>query len=263
MIDPNRRTTTKHLSGIQKYPGWNWKKTQADRTAARIRENADDRAHFAQLRHTGESEIEAQDAASAEANSAEMSHNRDADASAGAADGLSLSQIAGGAGVGADVAGRVAGDFRDATSSYGQFLKDKAAGIDPALDPEAGQGEIASKGDFMADAGDALDAAGRALAMAGAVLILGGVADEEIDAGNRLHRTAPEIVGRIVFRTSADVLGATGGGIVGGFVGGVIGACVGGIPIIGALPFGIIGGAGGAYAGQQLSDDAFIGVFGR
>ena len=59
----HKHATYKHLSGIQKYPGWNWKATYARRAAERKQQLADDRAHFAQLRHTGEAGIEAQDAA--------------------------------------------------------------------------------------------------------------------------------------------------------------------------------------------------------
>ena len=61
----HHHTVTRHLSGKQMYPGFNWKSAEATFLKERRAQLAGDAAHARQVRHTGEAGIEAQDAASA------------------------------------------------------------------------------------------------------------------------------------------------------------------------------------------------------
>ena len=61
----HHHTVTRHLSGKQMYPGYNWKAAEATFLKERRAQLAGDAAHARQVGHTGEAGIEAQDAASA------------------------------------------------------------------------------------------------------------------------------------------------------------------------------------------------------
>ena len=129
----HKHTTTKHLSGIQKYPGVNWKKDEAERTAERKQQLADDRAHFAQLRHTGEAGIEAQDAASVGVEADRLSQEF---ASHAASDAASAGKMTGGAGGSLTYGGCVGASGSGAGESgqaQGCVVKDSTGNVGFAL----------------------------------------------------------------------------------------------------------------------------------
>jgi RHS repeat-associated protein len=228
----HKHTTTRHLSGIQKYPGWNWKQDYADRKAAR-------KAHLAQLRHTGEAGIEAQDAATAEVGAVERNGER-----LGFAE--DATQTAESEFV--TIAGTKDRESDNGTDIYGTALGILSEGLSDEGKPEmkgAAFGQDAGSGSLYSTAG-------KGLAVAGAAYILSTNIGAEIQEGAARGRSGTDIALRVFERTFLDVTGATGGGILGATIGAGGGEVA--EPAFGGIPGAILGATILGGAGQGLGD---------